>query len=157
MTTALSQKTKTDETETSRQTGGSIHKVAVIFEVTPTIEGKAEYFKLGAALKDELQKMPGFISVERFASMNNEGKFLSLSFWENEQAAAGWRRQMNHRASQKKGRDALFVDYRISAGEIVREYTDKNRSEAPADSSAYPEDNPGNRHREGVSAGAADR
>lgn len=115
----------------------SKRKVAVIFEVTPTENGKDEYFKLGAALKEELQKMPGFISVERFASVNNEGKFLSLSFWENEEAAAGWRNQMHHRASQKKGHDTLFESYRISVGEIVREYTDQNREQAPADSNTY--------------------
>lgn len=113
------------------------NKVAVIFEVTPTAEGKAEYFKLGAALKDALQKMSGFISVERFASVNNEGKFLSLSFWESEDAAAGWRNQMAHRASQKKGHDSLFESYRISVGTIVREYTHTNRTEAPADSNEY--------------------
>lgn len=112
-------------------------KVAVIFEVTPTAEGKAEYFKLGAALKDALQKMPGFISVERFASVNNEDKFLSLSFWESEEAAAGWRNQIAHRASQKKGHDALFEHYRISVGEIIREYTNDSRSQAPADSNTF--------------------
>lgn len=112
-------------------------KVAVIFEVTPTAEGKADYFKMGAALKEELQRMPGFISVERFASVNNEGKFLSLSFWESEEAAAGWRNQMNHRASQKLGHDKLFDSYRISVGEIVREYTDCKRGAAPADSNEY--------------------
>ncbi len=112
-------------------------KVAVIFEVTPTAEGKAEYFKLGASIKDALQKMPGFISVERFASVNNEGKFLSLSFWENEDSAAAWRNQMAHRACQKKGHDSLFENYRISVGEIIREYTECNRTEAPADSNGY--------------------
>ena len=118
-------------------TGHGKKKVAVIFEVTPTSEGKAEYFKLGAALKEELQKMPGFISVERFASVNNEGKFLSLSFWESEEAAAGWRNQVNHRQSQKMGHDKLFDNYRISVSEIVREYTDRSRSEAPADSNVF--------------------
>lgn len=118
-------------------TGHGKKKVAVIFEVTPTSEGKAEYFKLGAALKEELQKMPGFISVERFASVNNEGKFLSLSFWESEEAAAGWRNQVNHRQSQKMGHDKLFDNYRISVSEIVREYTDQSRSEAPADSNVF--------------------
>lgn len=112
-------------------------KVAVIFEVTPTAEGKADYFKMGAALKEELQRMPGFISVERFASVNNEGKFLSLSFWESEEAAAGWRNQVNHRQSQKLGHDKLFDSYRISVGEIVREYTDRKRGAAPADSNEY--------------------
>ena len=123
--------------ELNALTGHDKKKVAVIFEVTPTAEGKAEYFKLGAVLKEELQKMPGFINVERFASVNNEGKFLSLSFWESEEAVAGWRNQVNHRAGQKRGYDTLFDHYRISVGEIVREYTDKNRSEAPTDSNRY--------------------
>ena len=81
-------------------------------------------------MKEELQQMPGFISVERFASVNNKGKFLSLSFWESEEAVADWRNQVKHRQSQKMGRDKLFDSYRISVGEIVREYTDRNRSGA---------------------------
>ena len=112
----------------------NIEKVAVIFEVIPTEEGTAKYFELGAALKEYLQKMPGFISVERFESVNNPGKYLSLSFWESEEAASGWRNQMNHRASQKQGHDSLFKDYRISVGHIVREYTKDDRTEAPTDS-----------------------
>ena len=75
--------------------------------------------------------MPGFISVERFTSVNNKGKFLSLSFWESEEAAAGWRNQVNHRQSQKLGNDKLFDSYRISVGEIVREYTDRKRGALP--------------------------
>ena len=123
--------------ELNALTGHGKKKVAVIFEVTPTAEGKADYFKMGAALKEELQRMPGFISVERFASVNNEDKFLSLSFWESEEAAAGWRNQVNHRQSQKAGHDKLFDSYRISVGEIVREYTDRKRGAAPADSNEY--------------------
>lgn len=123
--------------ELNALTGHGKRKVAVIFEVTPTAEGKADYFKMGAALKEELQQMPGFISVERFASVNNEGKFLSLSFWESEEAAAGWRNQVNHRQSQKLGHGKLFDGYRISVGEIVREYTDRKRGAAPADSNEY--------------------
>lgn len=65
--------------ELNALTGHGKKKVAVIFEVTPTAEGKTDYFKMGAALKEELQQMPGFISVERFTSVNNKGKFLSLS------------------------------------------------------------------------------
>lgn len=123
--------------ELNALTGHGKKKVTVIFEVTPTSEGKADYFKMGAALKNELSQMPGFISVERFESINNPGKFLSLSFWESDEAAAGWRNQVNHRQSQKMGHDALFDNYRISVGEITREYTKDNRDEAPADSNAY--------------------
>ena len=122
---------RTDESQKAQR------KTVVIFEVTPTAHGKDDYFRMGAALKEELQQMPGFISVERFASVNNEGKFLSLSFWESEEAAAGWRNHTSHRQSQNAGHYKLFDNYRISVGEIVREYTDSQRDEAPSDSNEY--------------------
>ena len=112
-------------------------KVAVLFEVTPKKEGKEEYLALAAALKSKLMKMPGFISVERFASLNEEGKLLSLSIWENEAAASLWRNQINHRNSQKKGHDTLFEKYKISVAAVIREYTQDNREQAPEDSNAF--------------------
>ena len=125
--------------ELNRMSGvsGESPKVAVLFEVKPKTEGKEEYPKLAAALKTELAKMPGFIRVERFASLNEEGKLLSLSVWENEEAAAAWRNQINHRGSQKKGHDALFERYHISVASIIREYTQDDRKEAPADSNQF--------------------
>ena len=125
--------------ELNRMSGVSAEspKVAVLFEVKPKTEGKEEYLKLAAALKVELAKMPGFIRVERFASLNEEGKLLSLSVWENEEAAAAWRNQINHRGSQKKGHDALFERYHISVASIIREYTQDDRKEAPADSNRF--------------------
>lgn len=129
--------TTLDELNAMTGTGSKDSKVAVIFEVTPTEDGISDYFRLGAALKDELSKVPGFISVERFESVNNPGKYLSLSFWENENAASLWRNQTQHRQSQKAGHDSLFKKYRISVGKIIREYTDRDRLEAPTDSNAY--------------------
>lgn len=112
-------------------------KVAVLFEVKPKTEGKDEYLRLGAALKTELMKIPGFISVERFASLNEEGKLLSLSIWENEVAATNWRNQLNHRNSQKKGHNLLFEKYKISVTTVIREYTQNDRKQAPEDSNVF--------------------
>ena len=113
------------------------NKVVVLFEVTPKKEGKDEYLRLAVALKSELMKMLGFISVERFASLNEEGKLLSLSVWKNEAAATLWRNQINHRNSQKKGHEALFEKYKISVAAVIREYTQDNREQAPEDSNAF--------------------
>ncbi|RKU67577.1 antibiotic biosynthesis monooxygenase [Parabacteroides sp. AF17-3] len=112
-------------------------KVAVLFEVKPKTECKDEYLRLGAALKTELVKIPGFISVERFASLNEEGKLLSLSVWENETAATNWRNQLNHRDSQKKGHNSLFEKYKISVAAVIREYTQNDRKQAPEDSNSF--------------------
>ncbi len=133
-TNVSSQDMETKKTVTPQE---SKEHIVVLFEVKPKKEGKEEYLKLAAALKTELAKMSGFIRVERFASLNEEGKLLSLSVWENEDAAAAWRNQLNHRGSQKKGHDALFERYHISVASIIREYTQDDRKEAPADSNQF--------------------
>lgn len=113
------------------------NKIIVIFEVKPRKEGMDDYLKHAAFLKSELSKMDGFISSERFTSLNEEGKLLSLSVWENEESAAKWRNQIAHRESQKAGHDSLFEKYHITAASPIREYYDNDRGEAPADSNNY--------------------
>lgn len=108
--------------------------IAVIFEVIPTSEGKQEYLSIAADLREYLKEMPGFISIERFQSLSDERKILSLSFWENEEAISRWRNLEQHRAAQAKGRHALFEHYRIRVGAIVRDYSLDDRSQAPDDS-----------------------
>lgn len=108
--------------------------IAVIFEVTPTDEGKQEYFSIATHLKGYLKDIPGFISIERFQSLVNEKKILSLSFWESEESIAHWRNLEEHRMAQQKGRESLFQDYRIRVGSIVRDYSLNSRDETPDDS-----------------------
>ena len=109
---------------------------AVIFEVWPREERKAEYFDHAAALRSELEKMAGFISIERFESLSEPGKFLSLSYWESEEAIARWRQQPGHRKVQAAGRGGIFADYRIRVAAVLRDYGMNERDEAPADSRA---------------------
>ena len=107
---------------------------AVIFEVTPTSQGKEEYLKIAAQLRDMLKDLDGFISIERFQSLVDDEKILSLSFWRDENAIAKWRNLLDHRTAQKAGRDTLFKSYRIRVAQVVRDYSDSERKEAPADS-----------------------
>jgi heme-degrading monooxygenase HmoA len=106
---------------------------AVIFEVEPKPEGKSEYFEIAATLKENLETMDGFISIERFQSVTNEGKLLSLSFWRDEAAITAWRNQAKHRQAQEKGYNQLFTDYRLRVAEVQRDYTKLDRDEAPQD------------------------
>lgn len=108
--------------------------IAVIFEVIPTNQGKAEYLTIAAELKKHLLDVPGFISIERFQSLADPKKILSLSFWQDEASVALWRNLEEHRIAQAKGRDNLFNDYRIRVGTIARDYSKKSRSQAPLDS-----------------------
>lgn len=108
--------------------------IAVIFEVIPSSAGKAEYLSIAANLRESLKDMPGFISIERFQSLIDENKILSLSFWESEEAIAQWRNLEEHRAAQAKGRESLFEHYRIRVGTIIRDYTLEERQQVPEDS-----------------------
>ena len=106
----------------------------VIFEVRPIAEGKEEYLKIAVELRSLLANREGFISIERFQSLNEEGKILSLSFWDSEDSIEKWRNTLEHRAGQKKGKDSLFHSYRIRVAQVVRDYTESDRNEAPSDS-----------------------
>ena len=108
--------------------------IAVIFEVVPR-EGRADaYFELAAGLRAQLEAIDGFISVERFQSLTQPGKVLSLSFWRDEEAVKAWRNQQHHRASQVKGRSGIFADYRLRVAHVIRDYGMHSRAQAPEDS-----------------------
>ncbi len=112
--------------------------IAVIFEVTPAEGRMDEYLDHTARLRAELEGMPGFISVERFRSLADPDKLLSLSFWENEDAVAGWRGHAGHRASQAAGRGGVFAFYRLRVAAVLRDYGKaERRDQAPADSRAH--------------------
>lgn len=101
--------------------------IAVIFQVTIK-EGRApDYFDLAAELRPEVEKIDGFISIERFESVATPGKFVSLSFWRDEQAVDEWRAHAGHGIAQAKGKNEVFEDFRISVAEIFRDYTMADR------------------------------
>ena len=110
--------------------------IAVIFEVWPKAEHRQEYFDLAAELKPMLQTIDGFISVERFESLTDKGKILSLSFWRDEEAVAAWRNVPGHRKTQGKGRATIFENYRLRIAGVIRDYGMDDRAQAPKDSRA---------------------
>jgi heme-degrading monooxygenase HmoA len=108
--------------------------IAVIFEVVPAPGRRQEYLDLAAQLRPDLERIDGFISVERFASLTDETKLLSLSFWRDEDAVKRWRNLESHRAAQARGRDGVFAQYRLRVAEVMRDYGMSERKEAPQDS-----------------------
>ena len=108
--------------------------IAIIFEVEPHSEAASTYFDIAGDLKPVLEKMDGFISVERFESLMQPGKYLSLSFWRDEEAVKQWRNMEEHRQAQAAGRDGIFKDYRLRVAHVLRDYGLHERAEAPADS-----------------------
>lgn len=111
--------------------------IAVIFEVRPAdATGREFYVDLAARLRPALERIDGFLSVERFESLSEPGKILSLSFWRDEEAIARWRNLEAHRAAQAEGRGGLFADYRLRIAEVARDYGLNDRIQAPPDSRA---------------------
>ena len=110
--------------------------IAVIFEVVPSAEGRPAYLEHAARLKPILEQMDGFISVERFQSLSNPDKLLSLSFWRDEEAVKNWRTLEVHRQAQQAGRQGIFADYRLRVASVARDYGMRDRAAAPDDSRA---------------------
>jgi heme-degrading monooxygenase HmoA len=106
--------------------------IAVIFEVWP--ERRDDYLDIAAELRPHLKQIDGFISVERFESLTEKGKILSLSFFRDEAAVQAWRNVAEHRVAQAKGRGGIFKDYRLRIASVIRDYGMNDRAEAPADS-----------------------
>lgn len=116
--------------------------IAVIFEIWPAEGCKDDYLKIAASLRADLNRIDGFISVERFQSLTDPKKLLSLSFWRDEEAVKKWRNHSNHRDSQIHGRAGLFADYRLRICSITRDYGITDRTEAPDDSRAIHDPQP---------------
>ena len=108
--------------------------IAVIFEVEVAEGRTGDYLDIAADLRPVLDKIKGFISVERFQSLTDPGKILSLSFFDDEDAIIRWRKLSAHRAAQSKGRSGVFDDYRLRIASVIRDYGMNDRAQAPQDS-----------------------
>jgi len=108
--------------------------IAVIFVVWPASGQKDRYLDIAAELRPLLERIDGFISIERFQSLTDADKLLSLSFWRDEEAVARWRNLESHRSAQAAGRDHVLSDYRLRVAQVVRDYGMSERADAPSDS-----------------------
>lgn len=108
--------------------------IAVIFEVEPAEGRRADYLEIAAGMRQMLDEVDGFLSVERFESLATPGKLLSLSFFRDEEAVMHWRTLSAHRNAQSRGRAGVFAGYRLRVAHVLRDYGLHDRAEAPADS-----------------------
>lgn len=113
-------------------------KMVVIFEVTPFDDAsKEEYLRLSASLRPLLVDHGGFLGGERFQSLSDPRKLLSINFWDSEEELEKWRNRVEHRMAQLAGRERLFDSYRITVAAVAREYSMDDRAQAPEDSNRH--------------------
>jgi heme-degrading monooxygenase HmoA len=108
--------------------------IAVIFEFSAAEGRFADYKALAEGLGEEVRKIDGFLSIERFQSISDPARFVSLSFWRDEEAVRKWRNLQKHRAAQKHGRETIFESYRLRIASVLRDYEKDKRDQAPSDS-----------------------
>jgi len=108
--------------------------IAVIFELTAAPGRRQEYLDLAAGLADDVKSFDGFISIERFQSLTDPEKVVSISFWRDEEAVRKWRNLQKHREAQAKGRGGVFKSYRLRVAQVLRDYTHDERGQVPEDS-----------------------
>ncbi len=108
--------------------------IAVIFEFEPNAGKTDDYLDIASQLRPIVEKIDGFISIERFESLSQPGKILSLSFWRDEEAVNEWRNIAEHRQAQRDGRNDIFADYRLRIASVIRNYGMHDRDEVPEDS-----------------------
>ena len=124
--------------------------IAVLFEVEPAAGRREDYLGHAADLRPLVDGIEGFISVERFQSLADPDRVLSLSFFEDERAVQRWRETAQHRRAQYLGRSGIFRDYRLRIAEVIRDYSMTDRAQAPADSRSHHVEPPGNNDRWGT-------
>ncbi len=105
--------------------------IAVIFEVLLREGQQENYLQIAAKLREHLAQVEGFISIERFASLSEDGKLCSLSFWEDEASIRQWREFGPHRQAQDAGKAQIFKDFRIRVAKVSRDYSMFKRQESP--------------------------
>ncbi|GAB6262435.1 antibiotic biosynthesis monooxygenase [Photobacterium sp. CCB-ST2H9] len=96
--------------------------IAVLFEAMAVAEKRDRYFQLAEQLKPLLSDIDGFISIERFQSTTNPDKFISLSWWKDEEAIKHWKKNVQHRLAQDEGKSSIFSAYKINVLTSTREY-----------------------------------
>ena len=110
--------------------------IVVIFESWPKPGKKQTYLDMAATLMPLVEKIDGFISIERFQSVSQENKMVALSFWRDEEAVKTWRNVMAHRRIQDRSRQSVFDDYRMRVAQVRRDYSMRDRNQAREDGSA---------------------
>ena len=109
--------------------------IAVIFEVWPAEGRVQEYLDIAADLRPLVEDFDGFVSIERFESLTEKGKYLSLSLWRDEEAVAAWRQVAEHRGAQAAGRAGIFRDYRLRVASVRGTCTESTSARSTTSSS----------------------
>ena len=92
---------------------------AVIFSSQRTEQGGG-YDETASAMETLAADMPGYIGFE--TARGPDGFGITVSYWESEAAIANWKKQIDHLAAQRRGRDEWYKDYTVRVAKVTRGY-----------------------------------
>lgn len=96
--------------------------IAMIFEFWLNAEHVDAYTAHSKHMRQLVDTIDGFISVERFRSEADPHKILALGFFRDDDAVSEWRNHADHQRAQELGKQRYYTDYRLRMAEVVRDY-----------------------------------
>ena len=111
--------------------------IVMIFEYWLHPDHLDEYGEHATLLRELVQEIDGFISIERYQSETDPDKLLALGVFRDESAVRAWRRLPEHRRAQALGRERLMTDYRLRMATVDRDYSLRRRHSVPTDSQQF--------------------
>jgi len=93
---------------------------AVIFTAVFSGREAEEYAETAARMVSLAEASPGFLGYE--TAQGEGGLEITVSYWDSEEAIRAWRRNSEHLAAQKRGREAFYSAYTIRVARVERAY-----------------------------------
>jgi len=92
---------------------------AVIFTSRRT-PGDAGYEAMAGRMVELGSKQEGFLGIESVRGTDGAG--ITVSYWRDEAAIQGWKRDAEHQNAQRGGRQAWYADYTVRVARVERAY-----------------------------------
>jgi heme-degrading monooxygenase HmoA len=93
--------------------------IAVIFTSEVTDAAGDDYADAAAHLEALARHQPGYLGIE---SVRHGMLGVTISYWRDESAVLAWRRNTEHAAVQRQGREAWYARYRVRIARVERDY-----------------------------------
>jgi heme-degrading monooxygenase HmoA len=94
--------------------------VVTLFRSRLTAAAGDDYQAAAAEMLERAKRYPGFVAMKSFKA--DDGERLTVVWWENDELQAAWRRDAQHVAAQRKGRERWYHYYHVEVASVLREH-----------------------------------
>jgi len=94
---------------------------AVIFTSQRTGQDGEDYGKMAEVIDALAKQQPGFLRVE--SVRNEEGKGITVSYWESLEAIQAWKANAKHLTAQQLGKEKWYTNYKVEICQVMKDYS----------------------------------